>query len=352
MGIKRIIKRTSRGIFSLKQEDEKIIAQSVLIMDNGYCRLADLHAAARKIRDYFPKAKISVLALAQRCSLLRNEFPEFEFIICSPKLKPRKYRIALQLFFLRNKNFDCILNFSLELTPLIIHLFLFKSRIILYNQWGQWYSLRLRKVSETFRAAYRKQKSRFSFKNLLKRIGLFFVLLIPDDEQALSHNILIVDDGAVGSQLIYTVHRIKENLPLARVTLLTLGKRKEVDGEQAIAKIIRPDKFLIKRYRIARHMLKLRKNNYDYVVLLSLDITPIIASVLLRPGRVLLSNQWHQWWRLNLKPAGYYLMLVPRCILSLVIKIIIFIYLVINVSWIFLMRAFNIFKINLLSSRD
>ncbi|MDP2927240.1 MAG: hypothetical protein Q8N80_00325 [Candidatus Omnitrophota bacterium] len=352
MGIKKLIKRMGRFMFSLKQGDDSVITQSVLITDNGYSRLEDLRIGIKKIQDYFPGSKISVLTLAQRCSFLQNEFPGFEFIIYSQKLKPRRCRITLQLLLLRKKNFDHIFIFSLDLTPLIVQLFLFKSKIILYNQWGQWCSLRLRKVSETFRVTYNKQKSRNNLKNFLKRIGLFLVLLTPDDEQALSHNILIVDDGAVGGQLIYTVRRIKEYLPFARVTVLTSGKPKEVEAELAITKIIRPDKFWIKRYRIARHMLRLRKNNYDYVILLSLGITPIIVSVLLMKGRVLLSNRWHQWWRLSLKSAGYYFMLIPRFVSDFIIKVIIFIYLLINVSWIFLMRAFNNLKINLLSEGD
>lgn len=352
MGMKKLIKRMGRFLFSLKQEDDSVIAQSVLITDNGYSRPADLRIAIKKIQDCFPGSKISVLTLAERSFLLQNEFPGLEFIICSQRLKPRRYRIALQLLLLRKKNFDHIFIFSLDATPLIVQLFLFKSKIILYNQWGQWCSLRFRKVSETFRVTYNKQKSKNNLKDFFKKIGLFLVLLIPDDKQALCHNILIVDDGAIGSQLIYTLRRVKEKLPFASVTVLTSGKRKEAEEEQTSAKFIRSDKFLIKRYRIARHMLKLRKNNYDYVILLSLDITPIIISVLFMKGKVLLNNRWHQWWVLGFKPAGYYFMLIPRLISNFIIKAIVFIYLLISVLWIFLMRAFNILKINLLNQGE
>ena len=352
MGMKKLIKRMGRFLFYLKQEDDSVITRSVLIADDGYSRPEDLRIAIKKIQNYFPGSKISVLTLAERSSFLQNEFPRLEFIICSKKLKPRRFRIALQLLFLHKKNFDYLLIFSLDLIPLIALLFLFKSQIILYNQWGQWCSLRFRKVSQTFRVTYNKQKSKNSLKDFLKRIGLFLVLLKPDDEQAFNHSILIIDDGAVDGQLFYTVRRIKEYLPFARVTVLTLVKPKVVEREFPLIKIIRPDKFWIKEFRIARQMLRLRKNNYDYVILPSLDITPIIVSVLLMKGRVLLNNRWHQWWKISLKSPGYYLILVPRLILSFISKVIIFIYLSVNISWIFLMRAFNIFKINLLSERD
>jgi hypothetical protein len=338
-------------MFRLRQEDEKIIAQSVLITDNGYCRLADLRLAVRKIQDYFPKAKISILTLPERYPLLRKELGEFEFIICGQKLGLRRYRLARELLFLRKKDFDHILVFSLDLTPLAVALFLFKSRIILYNQWGQWYSLRLKKASEIFKASYRKQRSRFSFKNLLKKIGLFLVLLQPDDG-VFNQSMLVVDDGSLPSQLIYTLRQIKENLPFAKVTILTLAKRQEIEGEFGGAEIVRPDKFLIKKYRLARQMLKLRKNNYNYVILPALDITPILASVLLMESKVLLLNRWHQWWSLRLKSGRDYLMVVPLLIAGIIYKMIIAVYLLINIFWIFLLRGLNILKINLLNKGD
>jgi hypothetical protein len=348
MGIKKLIKRTGRFLFSLKQEDEALIRQAVLITDNGYCALGDLRAGIKKMQNYFPAAKISVLTLPQRSALLGNEFPGLKFIVSPSWFWPHRYAIALQLFFLGNKNFDYILNFSLDLSPLIVQLFLFRSRIILYNQWGQWCSLRLRKVSQIFQSPYHKQTGKNSIKDVLKRAGLFFVLLTPDDEQGLSHNILVVDDGRMANQLTYTVRRIRESLPFSRLTLLTLSKYKELESEPGVVKIIRPDSFGVKKFRIARHLPSLRKTSFDYVVLLSLDIAPIMGSIIFLRGKILLSNQWHQLWAVRLKPAGYYLMLLPRMIAKAILKTVVFIYLSVNVLWIFFVRSANILKLNLL----
>lgn len=352
MEIEKLIKRIGRFMFFLKQDDNAAIAQSVLITDNGYSCLTDLIIAIRKIKNYFPKSKVTVLTLAERSAQLQNEFSGLEFIICAQKTRPRRYRIALQLLFLPRKKYDYLLNFSLDISPLLVQLLLFKGRVILYNQWGQWCSLRLKKVSEVFKHSYSKPRSKNSLKNYLKRIGLFFVLLKTDDEQALVHNILIIDDGLVAGQFIYAARRIKEDLPYARVTVLTALKRNEPEEESSINGIIRADKFWIKKYRLSRHMLRLKDSNYDYVVLLSLAIAPVIISVLFMKGRVLLNNRWHQWWTINFKPAGYYLMLIPRLISGFIIWIATLIYLLINVFWIFLMHAFNSLKINLLSERD
>jgi len=352
MGIKKLIKRIGRFVFFVQPADDSVITQSILITDNGYSHPERLRTGIRTIKGYFPGAKISVLTLAQRYPVLQNEFPDLEFIICSTKLKPRRYQIAYQLLSLKKKNFDWIVIFSLDLTPLIVQLLFFKSKVILYNQWGQWCFLRLRKVSEIFKVAYHQQKSAHGLKNFLKRIGLLVVLLTLDNEQLLSHKILVVDDGAASSQLIYTLSRIRRYLPFARVTLLTSRKRQDIAEEFTFVKIIRSDKFWIKRYQIARHMLKLKNNNYSYVILPSLDITPVITSVLLMKARVLLNNQWHQWWKLSLKPVGYYFMLLPRLISSLIIEVFVFMYILINIFWIFTARAFNTLKINLLSQGD
>ncbi|MDD5130356.1 MAG: hypothetical protein PHS66_04845 [Candidatus Omnitrophica bacterium] len=348
----KIIKKIGRLLFFLQQKDDSVIRQSVLVVDNGYSRFTDLGAGIKKIQSYFPKSKISVLTFAERILYLQQEFPGLEIIVCSQKTWLRKYRLAVWLFFLRKKDFDYLLNFSLDITPLIVELLLFKSRIVLYNQWGQWCSLRLRNASELFISFYHKQKSKNNFKNLLKRIGLFFVLLKTEDEQILSHNFLIVDDGRVPGQLIYAARRIKEDLPYARVTALTALKLKELEQEGSIDQIIKLSGFIINRYRIAGFMLGLRKARYDYIVLLSLDITPVAAAVLFMRGRVLLNNRWHQWWGLNLKPVKYYLMLVPRLIVDFLIKLAVFFYLLANVLCIFFMRFLNILKINLLSERD
>ncbi len=341
-----------RFIFSLKQEDDSIITQSVLVVDNGYARPADLRLAIRKIQDGYWGARITVLTLAPRSSFWQNEFPALATIVCSSRLVPNRWRLAWRMLFLSNKNFNQVIIFSLDLTPLIAALCLFKSKLVLYNRWGQWCSLKLKKTSQIFQSPYNKTGSKNSFKDFLKKFGLFFVLLMPDDPQALSHNILIISDGVFPGQLIYAARRIKEHLPGARIEVLSAAKCKEAEEEQTIAKITRAPDFWLKKYRIAWQMFKLRKNNYDYVVLPSLDITPVVVSILLMKTRVLLNNQWHQWWSLKLKPARYYLILPWRLAINFIAKFITLVYLLINVFWILLMRSFNGFKINLLSERD
>jgi len=59
--------------------------------------------------------------------------------------------------------------------------------------------------------------------------------------------------------------------------------------------------------------------------------------MLFMKGRVLLFNRWQQWWSLKPKSMRGYLMVIPQFIFN----IIIFAYLLISVSWIFLKRKFS-----------
>lgn len=349
MGVKKIIKIIGKCFIDLKQEDERIIGQSILIVDNGYGWLGHLEYAIERIGKYFPKAEISVLTFEQRKSVLEKDFSTLKFILPSEGLRPKRYQIALQMLKMRKTQYDFLVLFSLDITPLIVSLIFMKSkRVVLYNQWRQWWSLRLRNIAEIFKLSYVNKGTGFSLKNILKKIGLFFILLQPKGEEIFKHSALVIDNGyAAFGQIMYTIQRIKESLPNAKISVLTLEQRKGLKENFSEFEIINADNCIIKKYRIARHLFRLRKNRYEYIILFSLDITPIVASILFMDGKVLLNNQWHQWWSLKPKPIRDYLMVIPKLILTAIINIIIFVYLLISVSWIFLKRSFNVFKSNL-----
>lgn len=348
MKIKKTIKKIGKGIIALKQESDKIIGQSVLIVDNGYSWIGYLTSSIEKIKDYFPRAELSVLTAPERKSILEKDFSALEFILPSQRLRPKRYQIALQMLKMRKKRYDFIILFSSDITPVIISLFFFKSKVVLYNQWGQWWPLRLRNFSEIFKVTYTKKKTRLSLKSLFKRIGLFFVLVQRQDEDSLKHSILVVDnDYTPFGHIDIGIERIKQSLPKAEISVLTTGQREGLKGHFHGLRINQASDCIVKRLRIARHMLALRKNRYDYIVLLSLDVMPIIVSMLFMKGKVILFNHQQQWWVLKPKSTRRYLMVIPQFILN----IIIFIYLSISVFWIFLKRSFNVCRSNLLKRR-
>ncbi len=349
MRIKKIVKMVGKLFIALEQKDERIIRQCVLVVDNGYSWLGHLNSAIERIKNYFPKAEISVMTFEQRKSNLEKDFPTLKFVLPSQELRPKRYRLALQLLKMRKESYDSVILFSLDITPLVIALFFHRSKIILYNQWGQWWCLKLRSITEFFRISYVKKKARFNFKNLLKRIGLFFILIQREDEEALKHSVLLVDDGrAVFEHAGFFIPKIRETLPYAKISILAMDYRVELFKKVfPDVEIITAHNFIIKKYRIFLHMLRLRKKRYNYIILLSLDITPIIASILFMNSKVILYNQWHQWWTLKPKSIRGHLMILPHFIFN----IIIFAYLLISVSLIFLRRAFNVFSFRLLGRR-
>ncbi len=342
--MKKTFKKIGKIFIPLRQEKECIVGQSILIVDNGYSWIGQLSRAIERIKFYFPKAELSVLTFEQRMSVLNNDFHGLNYIIPSEELKPRRYRLALQMLNLRRRKFDFVILTSLDITPLIVSLLFPDSKVVLYNQWSQWWTLRLKNISEVLKITYTKKKTRFNFRNLLKRIGLFFVLLQRQDEEALRHSILLVDDGyASFGQLECAIQRARQSLPRAKISILGLEHRQELRERFSELEFIKAGRCIIERYRIFRHMLRLRNNKYDYVIILSLDITPIIASILFIKGKTLLFNKWHHWWSLSPRPIRDYFMLLPRFIMNIVI----FIYLLIAVSWIFLKRTLNVLRFSL-----
>jgi hypothetical protein len=173
------------------------------------------------------------------------------------------------------------------------------------------------------------------------------------DEEIFKYPVLIVDNGyALLGQIDYAVRQIKESLPYSEISLLTLEERKDLKNKfPGVEIIISPD-CIIKKYRLARHIARLRSNKYSYIILLSLDITPIISSILFTRSKLLLNNQWHQWWLIRPKSIKACLLSFPRFILSIIFNIIVFVYLLISVSWLFLLRSLNVFKSNLLTKGE
>jgi len=346
MIIKKLIKKLGRNIIVLKEE-ERGIRQSVLMVDNGYSHFEHVFSCIETINNCFPQAEFSVLTFEHRKDILKKEFPNLKFIIPAGQSGPKRYQIALEVLRMRRRRFDFILLLSLDITPLLASLLFTNSDVILHNQWRQWWSIRLRRVTELFKITYIDKKKSFGLKNLARQAGLFFVLLQQNGAGLLRHSVLIVDNSYASCEHIYcVVDRTIKSLPQARITLLTSAERGELKNKFPAVEFIEPDDYIFKKYRIARAVLNFR-NCRDYTVLLSLDITPIIASLLFSNSRVFLYNQWHQWWSLKPKPIRDYLIVIPKFILTIIINIIIFVYLLISVSWIFLKKSFNVFKSNL-----
>jgi hypothetical protein len=184
-----------------------------------------------------------------------------------------------------------------------------------------------------------------SIKTTVKRLGRIFVSLIQADAESLRQSVLVVDNGysSIG-HLTEALYSIKKNLPSAKISAITFEHRIGLFRERfADVEVIFPQRHLIRRYRIAAEMLGLCKKRFDYIVLLSLDITPIIVALLFTKARVLLYNRYHQWWSLRTKLAQDYLSFIPVVLGD----IFAFFYLLVVASFIFVRRSFNMVRLNL-----
>jgi len=182
-------------------------------------------------------------------------------------------------------------------------------------------------------------------KRLVKWIGRCFIRLREEDVPACG-SALIIDNGYChAGQLMSCVESIRMCVPGVFVTVLTSQTRAEVleTGCNGLKFAYTMEGFRPKRYCIARNMLARRNDRHDTIVLLSLDVTPIIASIFFMKGRVFLFNQWSQWWSLRPGFLKVCLTAIPKTTISSVI----FLYLLLSVSLIFIKRWFNALRLGL-----
>lgn len=178
----------------------------------------------------------------------------------------------------------------------------------------------------------------------LRKIGRVFVVLTQKDAEFFKRSALIVDNG-YGSyrHLGSTINHVKERIYQGKVCVLTFEHRRVfLKRNFPEIEIICPDKKIrIKRYQLAIQMYKLRKNDYDSIILMSLDITPIISALLFVKGRLVLYNRWEQWWSIRFRKPWEFLLTIPKFIFHCLICI----YLIIAVSFILLKRVYYILRI-------
>jgi hypothetical protein len=150
--MKRMVKKAGKTFFvRLRQEGEGIFKQRVLVVDNGYATNQQLTEAIAKVKEHLPQDRISVLTFEFRNIFFQREFPDAELIYPDEGIKINRYRIAIQMFKLRKGNYRYIVLLSLDITPIIVALLFTKARVLLYNRYHQWWSLRQRTVGDFLR---------------------------------------------------------------------------------------------------------------------------------------------------------------------------------------------------------
>lgn len=335
--MKKLLKNLGNFFVALHQKNEKEMRQSLLLIDAGFILPNnDFGVIIQNAKKRFTNVRLVVLAYRDRKGFVKDNFPDVEIIVPDSESSIEGFPLAIQLFpLLLRKKFDFIILSSLDISLVLISLFFARCPVFLHNRWREWYRLRQRTVLDVLQGVKsadknRRRKNR-GIKDILKSFGRFFVILSDMKEEDITCRILIEDNGYTDIGHIRTaVKRAREIFVNPDITILTFEERKRYFSDMfSDAKLFTAEEGN-NRYRLARQMLRMRKIGFDRVILTSLDISPIIVSILFMRTKVLLYNKWHQWWSLEIKDAREYL----KTILNFLITIPVFIYLLISAIFI------------------
>ncbi|MDD5165969.1 MAG: hypothetical protein PHQ57_01080 [Candidatus Omnitrophica bacterium] len=336
----KVLRKIGRFFIELKPENQERLQQSILLVDGSFILPHNLALIIRNARNKFRNAHFSVLTFQDKEEFLRDNFPDIEIIIPAARLKNNRHRLGIQLLsLLFTKKFRFIILSSLDIPSTLASLLFANCPVFLHNRWIEWYRLRQRMLSDIFlgrkSADAKRNDIRKGIKGFIKSIGRFFIILTELDGKSITSNILIEDNGYTETGYIITaVRSAREIFINPDITILAFRSRREDIVNNF------PDIKLItvreggNKYKLAVEMFRARNRRFNYVILTTLDISPILASFLFMRAKVLLYNRWHEWWSLHFRNLfGYF-----TCFLVLLVKVPVFIYLFI-VSGIILLRT-------------
>lgn len=349
--MKRFFKKAGKFFFDLKQKNEKDIRQSILLVDGSFILPNNFALIIKDVREKFKNANLTVLTLKDKEGFIRDNFPDVEIIVPENRIKPKRCRLPIQLLLLLRKNFKFIVLSSLDISPVLISLIFSRCPILLHNRWLEWYILRQRTLSDVSHGAKSADRNRRiinkGIKDVIRSFGRILVILCEVKEENIKSRILIQDNGYTEIGYILTaVQKIGEIFINPDITLLTIAERKQhfINSFPQMKLVAVGENN--NRNSLAGQMYRMRKDKFNYVVLTTLDIAPILISFLFFRAEVLLYNRWHQWWSLRFRNIlGYF-----KEILTFLVTIPVFIYLLITAILILLRTGFRLGLINLKSS--
>jgi hypothetical protein len=206
----------------------------------------------------------------------------------------------------------------------------------------EWYRIRQRTISDVLAGRKsgdsNRRKTNKGIKEILRALGRIFVILPVISEKEINSSILIVDNGYTDiGHVLRAVKRSAEDFPNPDITLLTFASRehyfKGLFPEMSIVTVGQSWK-----YGLAGKMYALRRLRFTYVVLTTLDVSPVTTALLFMRTQVFLYNKWYQWWSLSLRnPLGYI-----KGVLRLLKSVPLFLYLLVTATIILLKTGFRL----------
>lgn len=334
--MKRILKKIARLFIDLTEKPESAIRQSVLVVDGSFILPNNLSLIISDVKKRFLNAKITVLTFYDKESFVKEKFPEIEVIIPSSWLRNMRHQLAVQLFILLKQRYNFIILSSLNVTLLFLSMSFGKSQVFLHNRWLQWYKIRARTVGDVFRGAKsadtNRRRNNHGIKDIIKSLGRIFVLLLEVKNDDFTTRILLQDNGYTETNhLLNAVRSISRLFINPDITMVTFeGRSMRLLSEFPSTHIVTVARN--KRFGLAMKMGKMRKPEYDVIVVTALDVSPILISWVVLHKKVSLYNRWLQWWSLDAKNIFGYI----KSILLFILMIPAFIFLFIFASFILL----------------
>jgi len=310
------LKKIGKTFFRIKQKDPGQIRQAVLLVEGGFILPNNFVLIVRNVKEKFQNARITVLTFEERVTLLREYFPEIEFI--TPRSKNKRFGLYMELWKTISRKFDFIVLSALDIVPLILSLGCAKARVLLHNRWFEWYQVRQRTAGDVLRGVRstdsQRRNKNYSLKDILKSIGRLFVLVRHlNDDTEIATDILMLDNGYTPvDHLLAAIRSCEETFIKPKITLITFQARQQciIDHFPKVRLYTAGEK--ANSAALVGQLFGLRNQRFNTILLTTLDMMPIVFAKGFTTANVLLYNQWHQWWGIELKDMKEYLVDVFR----------------------------------------
>jgi len=160
-----IFKSLGRIFVVLSNLGEDIICR-ILIEDNGYADIGHVRTAIERAGKICINPDIALVTFEERKRYFLEILPDLK--IFTAEETNNRYRIARQMFHMRKLGFDRVILTSLDISPILISALFMKTKVLLYNRWHQWWSIKVKGVADYLKAVF----------SLLIKIPVFIYLFV------------------------------------------------------------------------------------------------------------------------------------------------------------------------------
>lgn len=136
-------------------------------------------------------------------------------------------------------------------------------------------------------------------RQILKKIGRFFIALNQEDNFAMRQSVLIVEGSFIlPNNFTLIVKDVKQKFANADIVILCFDEKKELlKARFPEAKIFTPlNKFKGTKYRLAFQLFLLLRRKFGFIVLSSLDISLLTVVLIFSRCPLFLHNRWLEWY--------------------------------------------------------